>query len=139
MTGERAAASTQPVTAPLPRPSGDPLADRRFAYAQALAAGGDVAAAADLMEQALELAREAIGLGEVPVGAVIVRDGKVLSQAFNLRETLNDPTAHAERLAITLAGRALGTWRLDGCTLYVSPDADEAQAERELDEFAALH
>jgi tRNA(adenine34) deaminase len=73
-----------------------------------------------MMGRALELAREAIDLGEVPVGAVIVRDGKVLSQAFNLRETLHDPTAHAERLAISLAGRALGTWRLDGCTLYVT-------------------
>ena len=73
-----------------------------------------------MMGRALELAREAIDLGETPVGAVIVRDGQIISQAFNLRETLKDPTAHAERLAITLAGRALGTWRLDGCTLYVT-------------------
>src|SRR4051794_14580360 len=73
-----------------------------------------------MMARALELAREAIGLGETPVGALIVRDGQVVSQAFNLRETLHDPTAHAERLAMTLAGRALGTWRLDGCTLYVT-------------------
>ena len=56
----------------------------------------------------------------MPVGAVIVRDGRVIAQAFNLRETLHDPTAHAERLAMTLAGRALGTWRLEGCTLYVT-------------------
>ena len=70
--------------------------------------------------RALELAREAADLGEVPVGAVIVRDGKIVSQAFNLRETLHDPTAHAERLAITLAGQALGSWRLEGCTLYVT-------------------
>ncbi len=73
-----------------------------------------------MMERALDLAREAVTLGEVPVGAVIVRDSKVLAQAFNLRETLHDPTAHAERLAITLAGRALGSWRLEGCTLYVT-------------------
>src|SRR4051795_8321925 len=73
-----------------------------------------------MMRRALDLAREAAGMGEVPVGALIVRDGKIVSQAFNLRETLHDPTAHAERLAITLAGRALGTWRLDGCTLYVT-------------------
>jgi tRNA(adenine34) deaminase len=73
-----------------------------------------------MMERALELARQAVDLGEVPVGAVIVREGKILAQAFNLRETLHDPTAHAERLAITLAGRALGTWRLEGCTLYVT-------------------
>ena len=72
------------------------------------------------MRLALALAHEAFGLGEVPVGAVVVREGRVLSQAFNLRETLHDPTAHAERLALTLAGQALGTWRLDGCTLYVT-------------------
>ena len=58
--------------------------------------------------------REARILGEVPVGAVVVRGGRILTQAFNLRETLHDPTAHAERLALTLAGRALGSWRLDG-------------------------
>jgi len=72
------------------------------------------------MRHALTLAREALTLGEVPVGAVVTRDGRVVSQAFNLRETLHDPTAHAERLALTLAGRALGSWRLDGCTLYVT-------------------
>jgi tRNA(adenine34) deaminase len=72
------------------------------------------------MRQALALAREAMSLGEVPVGAVVVKAGRVVAQAYNLRETLNDPTAHAERLALTLAGRAVGTWRLDGCTLYVT-------------------
>ncbi len=51
---------------------------------------------------------------------MVVRAGRILAQAFNLRETLHDPTAHAERLALTLAGRALGTWRLDDCTLYVT-------------------
>jgi tRNA(adenine34) deaminase len=78
--------------------------------------------AADLaaMEVALDQAREAFALGEVPVGAVVVNDGRIVSRAFNLRETRRDPTAHAERLAITLAGEALGTWRLDGCTLYVT-------------------
>src|SRR4051812_41589861 len=74
----------------------------------------------DWMRLALDLAREAAALGEVPVGCLVVRDGRILAQAFNLRETLSDPTAHAERLALTLAGRALGTWRLDGCTLYVT-------------------
>ena len=73
-----------------------------------------------MMRRALVLAREAADMGEVPVGALIVRDGKIISQAFNLRETLHDPTAHAERLAITLAGQALGSWRLEGCTLYVT-------------------
>jgi tRNA(adenine34) deaminase len=74
----------------------------------------------DAMRRALDLARQALTFGEVPVGAVVVRDGRVIAQAFNLRETLNDPTAHAERLAITLAGRALGSWRLERCTLYVT-------------------
>ncbi len=72
------------------------------------------------MQIALALAQEAYRQGEVPVGAVIVRDGRVLSQAYNLRETQHDPTAHAERVAITLAGRVLRSWRLDGCTLYVT-------------------
>ena len=75
---------------------------------------------AEMMREALELARSASEAGEVPVGAVVTRGGRVLSRAYNLRETLDDPTAHAERLALTLAGRALGSWRLEGCTLYVT-------------------
>ncbi len=74
----------------------------------------------DMMDRALELAKEARNLGEVPVGAVVVRGERIISQAYNLRETLEDPTAHAERLALTWAGRALGTWRLDDCVLYVT-------------------
>jgi tRNA(adenine34) deaminase len=74
----------------------------------------------EMMGRAIELAREAMTLGEVPVGAVVTRRGRVIAEAFNLRETLEDPTAHAERLALTLAGRALGSWRLDECTLYVT-------------------
>ena len=74
----------------------------------------------EAMRRALGLAREAASLGEVPVGAVVIERDRVIAQAFNLRETLNDPTAHAERLALTLAGRALGTWRLDRCTLVVT-------------------
>jgi tRNA(adenine34) deaminase len=73
-----------------------------------------------MMRQALELAREALSFGEVPVGSVVACRGRIIAQAFNLRETLNDPTAHAERLALTLAGRSLGSWRLDDCTLYVT-------------------
>lgn len=73
-----------------------------------------------MMRRCLALAHEAMSIGEVPVGAVVAREGQILSQAYNLRETLNDPTAHAERLALTLAGRALGTWRLDGYTLFVT-------------------
>jgi tRNA(adenine34) deaminase len=72
------------------------------------------------MRRALALAQEAASVGEVPVGALIVREDQVVSQAYNLRETFEDPTAHAERLAITLAGRSTGSWRLDGCTLYVT-------------------
>jgi tRNA(adenine34) deaminase len=73
-----------------------------------------------MMERALGLAREAAALGEIPVGAVVARGGEVVAQAYNLRETLHDPTAHAERVALTLAGRALGRWRLDDCTLHVT-------------------
>jgi tRNA(adenine34) deaminase len=82
----------------------------------------DGADAADLgmMQLAIALAREAMALGEVPVGSVVTYRGRLIAQAFNLRETLQDPTAHAERLALTLAGRALGSWRLDECTLYVT-------------------
>lgn len=72
------------------------------------------------MKIALEQAQAAFDLGEVPVGAVVVSDGRIVSRAYNLRETQNDPTAHAERLALTLAGQSLGTWRLDGCTLYTT-------------------
>ena len=72
------------------------------------------------MRKALSLAREAFQCGEVPVGALLVRQGKIVSQAYNLKESLNDPTAHAERIALTLAGHALGSWRLEGCTLYVT-------------------
>jgi tRNA(adenine34) deaminase len=74
----------------------------------------------EAMRLALALAREAMALGEVPVGAVVTCAGRVIAQAYNLRETLSDPTAHAERLALTLAGGALRSWRLDNCTLYVT-------------------
>jgi tRNA(adenine34) deaminase len=85
-------------------------------------ADGEIGSPLDrtMMGRALEMAREARNLGEVPVGAVVVMSGRIISQAFNLRETLEDPTAHAERLALTWAGRALGTWRLDHCVLYVT-------------------
>lgn len=72
------------------------------------------------MAQALELAREAAGLGEVPVGALVVREGQVLGRGHNRRETDADATAHAEVLAIRQACRALGSWRLEGCTLFVT-------------------
>lgn len=70
------------------------------------------------MQAALLQAVQAYELGEVPVGAVIVRQGKVLAAAHNQREMLRDPTAHAEMIAITQAAEALGSWRLKDCTLY---------------------
>ena len=73
-----------------------------------------------MMQRALALAAQAEAIGEVPVGAVVTRDGQILAEAYNLRETRNDPTAHAERLALTQAGAVLQSWRLDGCVLYVT-------------------
>lgn len=72
------------------------------------------------MRLALQEAQAAMEEDEVPVGAVIVREGRVVAQAHNQRETLLDPTAHAEMIAITQAAESLGSWRLDGCTLYVT-------------------
>lgn len=69
---------------------------------------------------ALQQAQAAAEAGEVPVGALIVADGRVLAAARNEREALRDPTAHAEMIAITQAAEALGAWRLEGCTLYVT-------------------
>lgn len=74
----------------------------------------------DYMAQALSLARRAAELGEVPVGALVVRDGAILGRGFNRRETWADATAHAEMLAIRSACQALGRWRLAGCTLFVT-------------------
>ncbi len=75
---------------------------------------------ADFMREALALAREAAGRGEVPVGAVAVADGRIVGRGANAREGARDPTAHAELLAIQEAARALGRWRLTGVTLYVT-------------------
>lgn len=72
------------------------------------------------MQMALQAARQAAAAGEVPVGAVIYQDDQLLAKAHNQRETLQDPTAHAELLAITQAAAALGQWRLENCTLYVT-------------------
>lgn len=72
------------------------------------------------MDLALAQARTAASLGEVPIGAVIVRSGVVLSAAHNLRETVNDPTAHAEILVIRGAAEQIHSWRLTECTLYVT-------------------
>ncbi len=72
------------------------------------------------MRQALAQAELARSADEVPVGAVIVSSGRVVAAAHNQREALADPTAHAEMIAITQAAGALGSWRLEGCTLYVT-------------------
>ncbi|MCC6491911.1 MAG: nucleoside deaminase [Pirellulales bacterium] len=72
------------------------------------------------MAVALQEAQAAAEAQEAPVGAVIVRQGQVLAKAHNQRESLRDPTAHAELIAITQAAAALGNWRLEGCTLYVT-------------------
>ncbi len=74
----------------------------------------------DWMREALKYAEEARAMGEVPVGAVIVKDGALLCGAHNLRERDGIATAHAELLAIEEACRKLGGWRLTGCTLYVT-------------------
>lgn len=72
------------------------------------------------MDRALAQARAALATGDVPVGAVVVSEGRVLAEAHNRREADADPTAHAEILALRGAAAALGSWRLDGCTLYVT-------------------
>ena len=72
------------------------------------------------MKEALALAERAAERGEVPVGAVVVRDGECIAAAFNDRENGRDATAHAELLAIQKACQALGRWRLEDCELYVT-------------------
>ncbi|HUU42473.1 MAG TPA: tRNA adenosine(34) deaminase TadA [Planctomycetota bacterium] len=72
------------------------------------------------MTEALKEAALAAGEGEVPVGCVIVHEGRIIGRAHNQREQLNDPTAHAEMIAVTQAAAALGTWRLNNCTVYVT-------------------
>ena len=72
------------------------------------------------MKKALDQAVAAWDQGEVPVGAIIVHKERVIAEACNLRETLNDPTAHADMIAITQAAEELGSWRLLDCTLYVT-------------------
>jgi tRNA(adenine34) deaminase len=72
------------------------------------------------MRAALDEAAQAGREGEVPVGAVVVRDGALVSAGHNLTHTLQDPSAHAEMVAIRRAAQALGHWRLLGCTLYVT-------------------
>ena len=74
------------------------------------------------MRLALREAMKARAAAEVPVGALVVREGRVIARAWNQVETLRDATAHAEMLALTAAQQAVGDWRLEGCTLYVTKE-----------------
>lgn len=74
------------------------------------------------MGEALRMAARAYEAEEVPVGAVVVRNGRIIARAFNQVEMLKDATAHAEMLALTQAENAVGDWRLTGCTLYVTKE-----------------
>ncbi len=85
-----------------------------------LNASSEAASHQGFMRLALQEAEAALRENEVPVGAVIVQRGRVVAAAHNQREGLRDPTAHAEMIAITQAAAALGSWRLEGCTLYVT-------------------
>lgn len=76
----------------------------------------------EYMQLALEEARKAFEMDEVPVGALVVKEGIILSRTHNLMEALQDPTAHAEVLAIREAAEKLGNWRLEGATLYVTKE-----------------
>ena len=82
----------------------------------------DPAVDAHYMHEALRLAQKAARLDEVPVGAIIVREGDIIGRAWNQVETLKDATAHAEMLALTQAESAVGDWRLTDCDLYVTKE-----------------
>lgn len=72
------------------------------------------------MRAALREAEAALEQGDVPVGAVVVSDRRIIARGHNQREVLGDPTAHAEMIALTAAAAEVGSWRLEGCTLYVT-------------------
>lgn len=72
------------------------------------------------MRVALDAARTAEENGDVPIGAVIVYQDRIIAKAYNQREQLQDPTAHAEIIALTQAAEFVGSWRLEGCTMYVT-------------------
>ena len=72
------------------------------------------------MQSAIEQARIAEENGDVPIGAVIVKDNQIIAKGYNQRHQLQDPTAHAEIIALTQAAAAVGSWRLHGCTIYVT-------------------
>ena len=72
------------------------------------------------MKAAIKEAQKAYDKGEIPVGAVIVKDGKIIARAHNLKELKNDTTKHAEILAIQKASKKLNSWRLENCEMYVT-------------------
>ena len=74
------------------------------------------------MEIALQEAVKALQVDEVPIGAVVLQNNTVIGRGYNQRETLKDPTAHAEMIAITAAANTKGDWRLDDCVLYVTKE-----------------
>ena len=74
----------------------------------------------DYMKEALLEARKALEIGDVPVGAIVVKEGRIIGRGYNRREMEGDPTAHAEIIALREAGEATGTWRLTGAVLYVT-------------------
>ena len=74
------------------------------------------------MQIALLEAKKALNLNEVPIGAIIIKDGYIIGKGYNQCETLNDPTAHAEIIAITSAANTLKDWRLEDCSLYVTKE-----------------
>lgn len=74
------------------------------------------------MEEALNEAKKAYELGEVPIGAVIEKDGVIIGRGHNMTETAKDPTAHAEMIALRQAAQTLGGWRLLGCNMYVTTE-----------------
>lgn len=73
-----------------------------------------------MMRQAIREAERALAAEDVPVGAVIVRGDRIIGRGHNQREQLQDPTAHAEMIALTAAASEVGSWRLEGCTIYVT-------------------
>ena len=86
------------------------------------------------MKEALRQAKKAYALGEVPIGCVIVHEGKIIGRGYNRRNTDKNTLAHAEITAINKASRKLGDWRLEGCTLYVTLEPCQMCAGARIDE-----
>ena len=74
------------------------------------------------MKQALMQAQKAFELDEIPIGAIVVKDGKIIGKGYNQREQLNDPTAHAETIALSAAANTIEDWRLNDCILYATKE-----------------